>query len=168
MKKTTIIMLVLSLSFVLGSPRLAEAQGKTEKSPKKAAYEPKTISVRQAPDQPASKEGADKESDKALAKRKARKLNEKVHETGQKVIFSDGREATVNVREDLLRKDLEKMPVFLENGSTVYMTPKQAQRYLIRKEKRDYKKQLKQSKKEQKLEKAVKQQIQKQKQKKAS
>lgn len=163
-------MFVLSLLVGWSLPASAAAPEKTEKSPKKTAGEPATISVRQAPYQPAAKETADKESDKALAKRKARKLNEKVHETGQKVIFSDGRETTVNVREDLLRKDLEKMPVFLENGSTVYMTPKQAQRYLIRKEKRDHKKQLKQSKKEQKLEKAVKQQIkkQKQKQKKAS
>lgn len=114
------------------------------------------------PERPRPAASSDKTKNKEDAKKKARKLNEKVHETGQKVIFSDGRESTVTVREDMLRKDLKTMAVFLEDGSTVYMTPKQVQRYLRRQEKKEKKESLKQNKKEQKLEKAVKQQIKKQ------
>lgn len=105
-----------------------------------------------------------KAADKKPVKNKDKKTkneNEAVHNTGQKVFFADGRETTVQVREDLLRKDLKKMPVWREDGSTVYMTPKQAARYLKRKEKR-------QAKREQKLEKALKQQIKQKEEKKSS
>ena len=101
-------------------------------------------------------------TDKKAIKKKARELNEDVQSTGQKVVFADGRESTVYVREDLLRKDLKKMPVFLEDGSTVYMTPKQASRYLKRKEKRQKRQEVKQSRKEQSLEKALRAQIEQQ------
>ena len=105
-------------------------------------------------------------ADKKPAKKRERNLNEREYKTGQKVVFADGRESAVYVREDLLRKDLKKMPVLLENGSTVYMTPKQASRYLKRKEEKQRKREKKQSRQEQKLENAVKAQI-KQKQEKS-